>query len=90
MRRYSGVIPCGFNFITYRCWSDDSLSRIGSAIRVSEFADECNSTQKRIQYARMMVEMDVIIPLVNEVTIDIRGFKLLTQKVKFEFKPKFA
>lgn len=54
------------------CWRIDSLSRIESAIRVPKFADECTFSQKRIQYAMLMVEADVTVPLVTEVTIDCR------------------
>lgn len=56
------------------CWGVDSLSRIASAVDVPKFADECTSRQKRLQFARILVEIDVTIPLVNEVLIEMCGY----------------
>lgn len=38
------------------CWSEDSLSRIGSVIGKPICTDECTSQQTRISYARLLVE----------------------------------
>ncbi|XP_060182421.1 uncharacterized protein LOC132612097 [Lycium barbarum] len=40
------------------CWSYQSLSRITSTIGKPLFADECTSRQKRISYARVLVEVN--------------------------------
>lgn len=40
-------------------WSINSLSHIGSVIGVPLYADECTTHQKRISFARMLIEVDV-------------------------------
>lgn len=71
------------------CWGDDSLSRILNVVRIPNCAEECTLKQKRLQYATILVEVDVSVPLVEQVLIDI-GSKELKQEVKYEFRPKFC
>lgn len=50
--------------------------------------DDCISKQNSIQYARVLVEVDVTVPLVDEVVIDncVKEFK---QQVMYGYRPKF-
>lgn len=66
------------------CWSVDSLSRIGSVIGVPVCADECTSLQKRISYARLLVEVDVTQPLKYEVKVEGENGEVVDQKVYYE------
>lgn len=52
------------------CWGNDSLSRIGSLLGVPLYADECTSSQARISFARLLVEMDVTVPLPEVIWIE--------------------
>lgn len=40
------------------CWGDDSLSRIGSLIGVLFVVDECTTKQVRVNFARILVEVN--------------------------------
>lgn len=73
-----------------RCWSGDSLSRIGSTIGVPFFADECTTHQLRVSYARMLVEVDVTLPLPTEVVVEGPSGDKFVQEVSFEWAPLFC
>lgn len=72
------------------CWSKESLSRIGSAIGVPKFADDCTTRCKRINYARILVEVDVTSVLLSELNIEMPGVDAFIQKVKYEFLPQYC
>lgn len=72
------------------CWSAEALSKIASGVGIPKFADNCTSLQKRVQYERVLVHIDVTVSLVDEVTIEIGDDKSFQQKIKYEFKPKFC
>ncbi|XP_070036989.1 uncharacterized protein [Nicotiana tomentosiformis] len=46
-----------------KCWSERSLSKIGSGLGKPIYADECTSKAERISYSRLLIEMDVSRPL---------------------------
>lgn len=52
------------------CWSDNSLSRLGSAIGVPLCADECTTKQLRVSFARLLVEIDVTKPLTRTIKLE--------------------
>lgn len=70
-------------------WSIDSLSRIGSLLGTPICADDCTTGQKRISFARMMVEMDISKPLPKFVTIEAHG-QVRSQPVWYEWAPPFC
>lgn len=41
------------------CWSDNSLSRIGSVLGIPIYAHECTTKVLRVSFSRILVEMDV-------------------------------
>ncbi|XP_070034724.1 uncharacterized protein [Nicotiana tomentosiformis] len=49
-------------------WGRYSLSRLGSAIGVPLFANECTANQSRISFAWMLIEVKITKPLPTEVT----------------------
>lgn len=71
--------------LTY--WSGDSLSRIGSVLGKPICVDECTSQQKRISYARMLVEIDITQPLTYKIQIKGEGGLMLDQQVLYEWAP---
>ena len=71
-------------------WSMDSLSRIGSMVGVPLYADECTTHQKRISFARLLIEVDVTKPLPQNVMIVEESGRMLEQRVRFEWAPSFC
>ncbi|XP_059309481.1 uncharacterized protein LOC132060459 [Lycium ferocissimum] len=41
------------------CWGTETLSKIGSVLGCSLYADACTTELERVSYARILVEMDV-------------------------------
>lgn len=74
--------------LTY--WSDDSLSRIGSVIGKPLCADECTSQQKRISYARLLVEVDITKSLMYKAQIESDNGEMVEQQVFYEQVPLFC
>lgn len=72
------------------CWSEDSLSRIGSVLGKPVCADECTSQQKHISYARMLVEVDITKPLIYKVPIEDEKGLITEQHVYYEWVPMFC
>ncbi|XP_019241257.1 PREDICTED: uncharacterized protein LOC109221251 [Nicotiana attenuata] len=71
-------------------WGKESLSRLGSAIGVPLFADECTANQSRISFARMLIEVNITKPLPTGVTIQDPSGKMYKQVVRFEWQPEFC
>ncbi|XP_056687533.1 uncharacterized protein [Spinacia oleracea] len=80
------VIPIWVKFpnLPLNCWSTDSLSRIGSSLGVPLFADACTTQQDRISFARLLIEMDVTIPLPDCVWIEDNVGKVVQQKIGWQ------
>lgn len=55
------------NGLPILCWEDDSLSILGSIPGSPKYANECTSKVKRLGYARMLIEVDVINEVKHEV-----------------------
>lgn len=72
------------------CWSEDSLSIIGSVVRKSICADECTSQQRRISYARLLVEVDITKPLQYNVKIEREKGVVIDQKIYYEWVPPYC
>ncbi|XP_048501322.1 uncharacterized protein LOC125497704 [Beta vulgaris subsp. vulgaris] len=84
------VIPIWIKLpnLPLNCWSPKSLSRIGSAVGVPIYADECTTKQLRISFARILVEMDVTVEVPKEITIaEGVTFK---QKIVYDWLPQFC
>lgn len=79
-----------FQSLPRASWGEDSPSRISIMVVVPCFADDCTSRQKRMQYARVLVKVDVTRPLIDQVDVDMGNGKVFLQKVKVEYKPKFC
>lgn len=86
------VIPLWIQLpnLPLNCWSEGSLSRIGSIIGTPICADECTSLQKRISYARMLVEVDVTQPLKYSLKIEGDNGVVVDQRVYYEWVPQFC
>lgn len=65
------------------------MSRIGSVLGVPISEDDCTTRQVRIYYTRISVEVDITGALPSEVMEEDPFGKMLAQKVKYEWLPKF-
>lgn len=72
------------------CWSRDSLSRIGSVLGKPVCANDCTSEQKRISYARLLIEVDITKPLIYKIQIEGDKGKMIEQQVYYEWVPIFC
>lgn len=60
-----------FHHLPLALWSEDVLSRIANVIGIPKVADDCTSRQKRLQYARVHVEVDIKVPRIDNIEIDM-------------------
>lgn len=72
------------------CWGEDSLSRIVSAVGVPIIADECTTTQAKVSYARVLVEIDVTQDFVTDIRVKDNNGREFTQKAIPEWRPYFC
>ena len=72
------------------CWSDNSLSRIGSVLGVPIYADECTTKMLRVSFARILVEIDVTKPAVKEVMVEDPSGRTFVQRVDYDWLPAFC
>lgn len=72
------------------CWSENSLSRIGSLLGVPIYADDCTTKILRVSFARFLVEMDVSKVVPKEIQIEDPNGRKFTQKVVIDWLPAFC
>ncbi|KAK9749960.1 hypothetical protein RND81_02G161900 [Saponaria officinalis] len=71
-------------------WSPSMLSKIASTIDTPLFDDCITTTKKRLGFARLMVEVDVSQPLVENVIINTPFSDGMVQPVEYEWVPYFC
>lgn len=79
-----------FERLPLNSWGDDFLSRIASVLGKPICADECASGQRRVSYARVLVEMDVTKELKKEVHVQRVSGEIFLQKVAYDWLPEFC
>ncbi|XP_057250082.1 uncharacterized protein LOC130591164 [Beta vulgaris subsp. vulgaris] len=86
------VIPIWIKLpnLPLNCWSEDSLSRIGSLIGVPLYADECTSKALRVSFARILVEMDVTREVKKMVKIADPNGQTIVQPVLYDWLPAYC
>lgn len=86
------VVPVWVKFpnLPLNCWSDNSLSRIGSVLGVPIYADECTIKMLRVSFARILVEINVTKPIVNEIMVEDPSGKKFAQRVIYNWLPAFC
>lgn len=72
------------------CWSENSLSKIGSLLGVPIYADDCTTKILRVSFARFLVEMDVSKVVPKEIQIEDPNGRKFTQKVVIDWLPAFC
>ncbi|KAJ8536945.1 hypothetical protein K7X08_035346 [Anisodus acutangulus] len=86
------VIPLWVKFPNppLNCWGVKSLSRVASGLGKLIYADECTTKMERISYARVLIEMDVTIPLPNVVQVLDPNGGQFEQEIRYEWKPQYC
>ena len=51
------------------CWGEETPSRIVSVVGVSVLADECTMNQRKVSFARVLVEVDITQEFVKEISV---------------------
>lgn len=72
------------------CWGVDALSRIGSTLGLPICMDECTSSQNRVSYARLLIEVDLTQELRKEVIVERVTGVTFVQRVYYEWHPAFC
>ena len=72
------------------CWGVETLSRIVSAVGVPVLADEYTMTQRKVSYARVLVEIDITQEFVKEINVRDNTGNVFTQKAIPEWRPFFC
>ncbi|XP_058762100.1 uncharacterized protein LOC131635497 [Vicia villosa] len=71
-------------------WGAQSLGKIGSAVGIPLFTDECTAEKLRVSYARLLVEVDVTQKLCEEISIRDHEGRVRKQKVEYEWRPQYC
>ncbi|KAH0725212.1 hypothetical protein KY284_001077 [Solanum tuberosum] len=72
------------------CWNLKVLSKMGSSLEKSQYADECTTQVNRISFARILVEVDITKPLPKVIKIHVPKGRVSKQQIWFEWKPTFC
>ncbi|KAH0717608.1 hypothetical protein KY285_013639 [Solanum tuberosum] len=85
------TIPIWVKFpnLSLNCWGVNSLSRIGSGLRVPIYADECTTQVDRISYAIVLIEMEITKTLPIELKVEDPNGRLFTQEISYEWVPTY-
>ncbi|XP_058775480.1 uncharacterized protein LOC131649739 [Vicia villosa] len=71
-------------------WGEKSIGKIGSALGTPLMADECTTKKLRISYARLLVEIDITVPLKDSIIIKGPDGVRFTQQVHYEWQPVYC
>lgn len=66
------------------CWGMNSLSRIGSLVGIPLAADECTTKQLRVNYARILIEMDATKLIPESVLVVMADGRFFQQHLEFD------
>ena len=72
------------------CWGAETLSRIVSAVGVPVLADECTMNQRKVSYARVLVEVDITQDFVKDISVRDNTGRDFIQKAIPEWRPFFC
>ena len=83
------VLPVWFRLprLPLHCWGEESLSRITSVLGVLLFANECTTSQLRLSYERVLVEIDNTKEIPKSIKIQDNEGNELIQQVIHEWCP---
>ena len=86
------VIPVWIRLpsLPLHCWGEETLSRIVSAVGVPVLADECTMNQRKVSYARVLVEVDITQEFVKEISVQDNAGREFTQKAILKWQPFFC
>ncbi|XP_019263163.1 PREDICTED: uncharacterized protein LOC109240928 [Nicotiana attenuata] len=81
------MVPLWVQFpeLPLNCWELETLSRISSVLRNQVYADECTSRVERISFARVLVEIDVTVPLPRMIKVQGPTGRNFEQEVWYDW-----
>lgn len=68
----------------------ETLSRLSSGLGNPIYADECTTRVDRISFARVLVKMDVTVPLPQVIKVKDPTGKAFEQEVWYDWEPEFC
>lgn len=66
------------------------MNKICSIVGNPLFIYDCTSTMIRVNYARALMEIDIILPLTQEVAVEIVREAIFKHKLKYETMTKYC
>ena len=75
---------------SYQILGAKSLSRIGGLFGVPVIADECTTNQRRVSYARVLIEVDVSKPLPKVIPVEDKEDHVDDQAFFIKWVPYFC
>nr|XP_009804954.1 PREDICTED: uncharacterized protein LOC104250100 [Nicotiana sylvestris] len=91
-KEHMRVMPLWVTFsgLHIQCWAEENLGRITNCLEKPVCTDRLTAQCERILYARVLIEMDITQPLLDELTIEQPNGKIRVQRVDHEQKPVFC
>nr|XP_009770224.1 PREDICTED: uncharacterized protein LOC104220956 [Nicotiana sylvestris] len=71
-------------------WSNKALSKIGSGLGKSLYADACTTVADRISYARILIEIDITRTLPGTIKLVDPNVKVIEQLVQYDWKHQYC
>jgi hypothetical protein len=78
-----------FPNLPLKCWSPRCLSKIASKLGTPIQSDQLTFSMSRISYARVLVELDLLVDLKSSIVINLPNGATLHQPVIYETLPRF-
>ncbi|KAG5596152.1 hypothetical protein H5410_037384 [Solanum commersonii] len=72
------------------CWSQDSLSRISSGLRVPLYANKCTTKVDRISFARVLVEMNVAGEMPKKLKVKDPNGRVFEHVIQYKWIPEYC
>ena len=79
-----------FPNLPLKCWSPTCLSKIASVIGKSIHCDMLTTSMSRLSYARVLIEVDLLVELPNSINIVLPNGMPLLKLVGYKTLPRFC
>jgi hypothetical protein len=79
-----------FPNLPLKCWSPTCLSKIASVIGKPIHYDMLTTLMSRLSYARVLIEVDLLVDLPNSINFVLPNGMLLLQLVVYKSIPRFC
>ncbi|XP_070057707.1 uncharacterized protein [Nicotiana tomentosiformis] len=79
-----------FPNLPLNCWKIEMLSRMSSVLGNPIYDDECTTKEERISYVRVLVKINVIVPLPRMIRVQDPKGKIFEQEVCYDWIPEYC